>query len=84
MSNTLNYPGNLSNTDRDRILGPDMYGAHYRVATTVHYPETDQTKVTLVVVPPADLQQRAQERMPQWHAAAEAHSRIENLFGGAA
>lgn len=47
MSNTLNYRGDHTDIDRDKLLGPDLHGAFYRPVSALYNPQTDMTKVKL-------------------------------------
>lgn len=47
MANTLNYPGNRTDYDPDQIMGPDLYGAYYRVIGSEYDHKLARTKLHL-------------------------------------
>lgn len=80
MTDQLHYPGDQRGFDPDHILGPDVFGAHYRPAAADYDPATDVTTLTLVPIPPAELTERAQKRFTELLAVAATTISVRALF----
>lgn len=79
MTNVLNYPGDCSAFDPDHLLGPDRFHAYWVPVSANYDPTTDRTRITVRPVPPAELSNRIDDRLPQ----LDDRMRLHELFGGA-
>lgn len=80
MSQHLNYPGDLIDTLPGRVMGPDLFGAHYVVTVAVHDPATDTTRAMLVPLPPGEPRLYLDEhQQPRLLASAIADGRVVPL-----
>ena len=82
MSDQLNYPGDCTAFDPDQILGPDIFGACYRPVAADYDPQTDVTTLTLVPIPPADLEELRQQKLGQTMRQLAAAVNFASLFQG--
>lgn len=76
MSNTINYPGDCTRFDPERILGPDLHGAYDQ--------ELDRTVMRLRPIPPKELAQLVEDDKGRTFDKLDAIGRIGELFGGGA
>lgn len=71
MPNILHYPGDVRNFDPRLLLGPDMYGAHYRIVMVDYDAKADRSTVTLRPIPPKELAEIAEKMFanarPLWN-----------------
>jgi hypothetical protein len=77
-TNQLNYLGDHTRFDQEHIMGPDMFGAYYRIAEAAYDHRTNNTALTLVPIPPADIRKLAAPKAAEFLVSA----RIAALFGG--
>lgn len=82
MRDQLHYRGDHTNFDPDHVMGPDMFGAHYRVAAAEHDPAADVTTMTLAPITPQVLAERAATDFAKATSMIGAKIRIAGLFGG--
>jgi hypothetical protein len=78
MTDQLHYRGGCTGFDPEHVMGPDMFGANYRATAAEYDLESDRTTLTLVPIPPDQLQQR----MLADFAKLGADYQISTLFGG--
>jgi hypothetical protein len=78
MSKTISFPGDCADFNLQRIIGPDLRGAHYLPESATYDAATDTTTVTLRLMSQAELlafvdDRRAEtfERLEQWQGIVE-------------
>lgn len=81
MSDTLTYPGDCTRFDPEHIYGPDLFGGCYRAADADYQPDTDQTSLHLVSIPPGVIQERGIIKALEAQAERDITERIETMFG---
>lgn len=80
--NVLNFPGNCSDADGTRPMGPDLYGAYYLPVSTEYDPEADRTTMRLRPLPPAELAEFIESRRSDTEARLDVLIGLAGLFGG--
>lgn len=82
MRDHLHYRGDHTNFDADHVMGPDVFGAHYRVAAAEYDSAADVTTMTLAPIAPQVLAERAATDFAKAATMIGAKLRIAELFGG--
>ena len=82
MSNTINYPGDCTRFDPERILGPDLHGAYYRQISATYDQGFDRTVMRLRPIPPKEFAQLVEDDKERTFDKLDAIGRIGELFGG--
>lgn len=67
----LHYPGNVTNFDGRRIVGPDAYGGFWVPISAMHDPLTDRTRMVFAPVPPAAWPVGTKVVRQEWETAEQ-------------